>query len=1109
LWALEQLPPQEKPQPESKPLPLQPGSTVEEVLAPREKKSFQVTLTAGEYAEIEIRPKGVLSLSVELRTGEGEEELEANTGFGRVAVPVLASKEGTHLLSIQRVDKSGGEGPFDVRYSTPRAILPDDETRVAAVRAFGQGEKLYGDRSAPVSRERLLHYQKSLALWQQLGDKQQETLSLMRIGQVYGYLYDNQAAIDYLERALSASQALGLTEAEAAISMSLGFTYHNHSDKQKALEHFRHALVLSRKIQHQHAEAIALMKLGELDDSVDALEYFRQALNLFRGLDERVGEAYMLDELGEAYLSRGQQQEGMESLRQALEVEQRFSDHDLEPIILVHLAMGYAMQADLRKALDYYSQALPLERAEGDTLNEGETLLQIGSMYLSLGELDKALEYSQRALAALQGVQSRGSEAAGLVQMGRVYSELGDTQKALTHFERALSLYRAVSDPLNQADALSAFGDGYLKQGNFRAALESYQQALTLCRSAPREEWPHLGAFHGEADLLRSIGSVQISLKKTEDALESLHRALEVLPTTGHSPEDEAAILYELARAERAANHLPEALGRVNAAVDLTERTRGTVAGADLRASYLARVRDRYELLIALLMQLDRQHPGEGFDAKGLEAGERARARGLLDLLNESHAEIRQGADPALLDREHSLQAQLSFKVAYRIHLLSKNHTVQQASDLEKEIGDLTSAYEETEAQIRARSPHYASLTQPQALTLSEIQRLLDPDTTLLEYSLGTDESFLWVVSANTLKSYPLPKRAEIETLARRAYEEMSVNNPAGGQSFTVALGRMLLGPAKELPAAKRVAVVADGALEYISFAALRTSPRAAPLVAAHEFVLLPSASTLALLRKEMEGRTPPPKQVAVLADPVFSGNDPRVAGGTRGPASFPRAGSALERSQKPQSLPEVERSAKETGLLTLDRLPASRREAQTIVALAGRNLSLQALDFDASRETATSANLAQYQTIHFASHTLLNSRHPELSGIVLSLVDKQGRQKEGFLQAHEIFNLKLNADLVVLSACRTALGKEVRGEGLVGLTRAFMYAGAPRVVASLWKVPDQATAELMRHFYRAMLTKGLSPSAALRASQLAMRRDQRWSAPYYWAGFVLQGEWK
>jgi CHAT domain-containing protein len=166
-------------------------------------------------------------------------------------------------------------------------------------------------------------------------------------------------------------------------------------------------------------------------------------------------------------------------------------------------------------------------------------------------------------------------------------------------------------------------------------------------------------------------------------------------------------------------------------------------------------------------------------------------------------------------------------------------------------------------------------------------------------------------------------------------------------------------------------------------------------------------------------------------------------------------------------------------------------------------------MDFAASREAVLSGFLHRFRFIHFATHAVLDTAYPELSGLVLSLVDREGRPQNGFLRAHEISDLDLAADLVVLSACRTALGEEIRGEGLVGLTRAFVEAGAERVLVSLWQVDDRATAEIMRHMYREMVQEGLPPAAALRRSQLTLWRETDWRAPYYWAGFVVQGDWR
>jgi hypothetical protein len=346
-------------------------------------------------------------------------------------------------------------------------------------------------------------------------------------------------------------------------------------------------------------------------------------------------------------------------------------------------------------------------------------------------------------------------------------------------------------------------------------------------------------------------------------------------------------------------------------------------------------------------------------------------------------------------------------------------------------------------------------------------------------------------------------------------------------------LSRILLGPVASRLGGKRLVIVADGALQYLPFAALPApeterqrdrgterqrdrgtkspiSPilRNKPLIVDHEIVNLPSASSLAALRREPAGRVPAPKIVAVIADPVFEDADERIkkSGGALAKLSDKQAA----RTDADQA---VFRSALEVGAADsqrrLQRLIFTRREADEITRLAGAEGSFKALDFAANRATALGSNLSQYRIIHFATHGLLNSQHPELSGVVLSLVDEEGRPQDGFLRLHDIYNLRLAADLVVLSACKTGLGKEIKGEGLIGLTRGFLYAGAPRVVASLWKVDDQATAELIKLFYQRMLRDGLRPAAALRKAQIDMLKRPRWAAPYYWAGFTLQGEWK
>jgi CHAT domain-containing protein len=354
-------------------------------------------------------------------------------------------------------------------------------------------------------------------------------------------------------------------------------------------------------------------------------------------------------------------------------------------------------------------------------------------------------------------------------------------------------------------------------------------------------------------------------------------------------------------------------------------------------------------------------------------------------------------------------------------------------------------------------------------------------------------------------------------------------------------LSRMLLAPVAPILGRKRLVVVADGALHYVPFAALPeprdegggmrdegnavihpSSLRPHPLIVNREVVNLPSASVLMVLRQETEGRRPAPRSVAVLADPVFDRADARVAGAlTSKKSARPKGDGPREPDDKaashaaPDTLAQSDfkQAALDADMASaapsIPRLRFSRREATAILASASDGRATAALDFRANRATATGVELSQFRHIHFATHGLLNSTHPQLSGIVLSLVDERGEAQDGYLRLHEVFNLNLPAELVVLSACQTGLGKEVRGEGLVGLTRGFMYAGSPRVAASLWKVDDAATADLMAAFYRGMLKEGLPPSAALRRAQVEMLAQKHRQSPYYWAAFVLQGEWK
>jgi CHAT domain-containing protein len=388
---------------------------------------------------------------------------------------------------------------------------------------------------------------------------------------------------------------------------------------------------------------------------------------------------------------------------------------------------------------------------------------------------------------------------------------------------------------------------------------------------------------------------------------------------------------------------------------------------------------------------------------------------------------------------------------------------------------------------------------QAQTLNTAEIQRELDGNTLLLEYSLGERRSFLWLVSPEQVSMYALPGRTEVERAVHR-FREQVVRPRRPWRTQAAALTRMLLGPVAGRLGRKRLVISGDGALHYVPFAALPDPQRPGqPLSATPELVRLPSASVLAALRREVSQDTPLRASAVVFADPVYHRDDARVEASEPLPGRMD-ADTAIARAASDLQLDAESR---------LPRLIFTREEAKSIASFARPGAAELNLDFEARRDAVLALDSSRARVLHFASHALINNVHPELSGIVLSLVDRKGNGLDGFLRLHEIFNLHLSAALVVVSACESGLGKEVRGEGLVGFTRGFFYAGAPRVLVSLWRVNDEATAAMMKHFYRAMFSMGRSPAAALRSAQTAMRGDPRWNSPYYWAGFVLQGEWR
>jgi CHAT domain-containing protein len=565
------------------------------------------------------------------------------------------------------------------------------------------------------------------------------------------------------------------------------------------------------------------------------------------------------------------------------------------------------------------------------------------------------------------------------------------------------------------------------------------------------------------------------------------------LSNVGGEKAQEALSLYNRAYIERDRGNFDSALTQIEDAIAIVENLPTNIPREELRASYFATVQGYYQLHSDLLMQRHRQSPGKGYDAQAWEMSDRTRARTLIEHLTETGANIRSDADPKLLEQERNLLQQLNSINYQKYQLLSGQHTQQEIDEIKQKIATNLAQLDQLKVQIRLSSSRYAAIKYPPPLTLQEIQQqVLDEDTILLEYSLGEERSYLWAVTKSSITSYQLPKRSEIES-AVKIFRE-SITSSAAKLESGIPLSRIILAPIASQLGNKRLLIVADGALQYVPFAALPIpSSPSTPLLVRNEIITLPSASLIAIQRQQRQNRPMAAKNIAVIADPVFNLNDPRLPNRvTNSAQSLPTRNLGLGR-----------------GGFQFDRLPYTRTEAEKILALVPENQRLQALDFEADRATVTNPNLAKYKIIHFATHMVLDDVNHELSGIVLSLYDRNGKSQDGFLYLYEIYNLNLPAELVVLSGDKTSLGKDVKGEGLISLTRGFLSAGAKQVVGSLSSVNDAATSELMAKFYQKMLQEGQKPAAALREAQLEMWNSGQWQSPYYWAAFTVQGDWR
>lgn len=1062
-----------------------------------------LSLRAGWYCRLRVDQSGG-DVAARLVGPDGRELVRADGPGGRKhpeILPLVAPSTGRYRLVVT-ARAPARSGRCRIVLEELRPAKPGDLARVAAERALAESKQWHarasfeGAASARALSRALELAQGALRRWRSLGDPAGQIEALNHLGTVHSWLGpDIKAARASFQEAMELSVRSRNRRGEAIALRGLGQLESFHYLKvDDGLRHLHRSLAVWQELREQVEQVPTLQSIGAVHlllkrDPRTALVHFGRALALARAAGAWAEEPDLLNAMGAIYLARGENARALAAYQRALALSRRAGDLVTEAAALQGMGSLYQSLGDLQAALETFRQALEMSEELHDSEAQLRVLNSLGTLYREMGDPGLALQHLGKALEILPPNAPERAET--LFLMGRVHYFEDDLEQAQKHFAQALLL----SSGSSRAAVL--FGMGLVRRslGSPAEALPLLEEALAIRRKS--------GKRLQEASVLLEIGRTCQLMGQMDRAFSLMEQALAISRRVG-GPLVEAAALFRLAQLERDRGDLTAGKRRIDEALERADLTRSKLLIDSLRSSFFASRREHYELAIDLRMRLAEREPGAGHEAEAFLASESARGRGLLDLMAEGRMGAGRELPRPLREREIQVDARLSQVQNLLIRALSAEPS--DPARIEALRRDLQAAEEQRqdlEGQIRREHRRYAQVRYGEPLSLAKIQPLLDQETALLEYVLGEEASFLFVVTREGMTTHRLPPARRIERLVQRARSGLESPSRRLLRSYTHAargLYDALIAPARGALAGKRhLLVAADRSLHLLAFETLlsgdggeaggRPAHELPYLVRDHAVTYVPSATVWAELMESRPEKPAPAgaaKRLLAVADPLD------LAGPPAG-----RAGAASTRAGR--------------GVLTMDRwnpdrLAGTREEVRRISDLYPSGSVVLYMGDGATEERLKGSRwLSTAHRLHFATHGHISEARPELSA--LQLTRTQGSREDGLLQAHEIFDLRLAADLVVLSACETALGKEVTGEGLMGLTRAFLYAGADSLVVSLWPVADDAaTPDLMVSFYRRLDRSG-DKSEALQAAKLELIRKKQYAHPYYWAPFILVGE--
>ena len=1063
-------------------------------------------IPGGEAATLALRPNTTtlcaidvpsgMTVAVTLREEQGTVSVTWTDPTGNVHLPrtnrggqgatlrftLIGGEGGRQLL---RIAAPAGSHPFRVQTFAEAARPTDsrDTAVVAAEEALAQGDWLWAKHDGSNAKQALAAYDTAIAGAEHLGDVSMQRRSLTWKAVYLAFtLSDAAGSMPLLLRATELPDAGDPVE-QANAWKTLGFVETTLADYSGGWRDYARALDLFRRTGDRFNIEVMLDNRGKLSkmtgDYEGALRDANAASSMAQELGDRTGVLHIEDDIGSIHMLRGE------------------------------LQLAFDAYQDVEHGLESTDPADPMI---------GFVETDLAQLYQELGAVARARDMMDRADAFWKAQPYTPGQLSTLIEEGKLASDEGNLAVAASRFEQGLKLGVSASMQREQIFCLLGLANVDRKRKNYPQAEATFDQAWRLAKSI------------GESDSLAEIRVGQGDLAMATgraDAAATLYRQALSLARDSFDHSDTVASLGGLARAEMQLGRLGDARRHIESALSGIESTREFVKVGSLKTAYFSSRHSYYEVAVQLLMKLHHLHPQSGYDMEALQIAERARARFLLDQLEQSGSQPESTADRALTEERQDVLRQLRLAESSLVSLRKDKTHTSRVAQLQSQVAGLQEREDRIEAEMSREQPAQAfngeelSGTQSDAKqTLVELRQVLGPTSALLEYWVGNGASYLWVVTDKAVRSSELPGAAVLQgfeadlsadILAPFSRTPASVQDFAEGlksgserfRAVSLELARLVL-PRRAIPrSVHTLLVVGDGPLLSVPFEALRIASeggRNAYLQDRYCIVREPSIAVLLRLARQKENARS--VRIAVIADPIYSRSDPRIGAGAEG---SDKAGTS---SHHPPDTEEQSAWVGVAGVNRLQRLYSSAAEARDIVALAGPRQSSEFTGFSAGLHNVEEIDWSQFSIAHFATHAWMNPLHPELAGVALSMYDPSGHAQPGVLWYSEIARLRMPVDLVTLSACQTANGEPMPGEGLVGLSYAFFLAGARRVVGSLWNVDDAATRSLMREFYSALLKEHDTPAEALRAAQRKIASTTAWSNPYYWAGFTIDGEW-